>query len=386
MNQIFAKRYAFCDFSKIVGFPNPVPTKDEWENSLPKFRGEDWEVPAEHLLDFHDYMHRLRVVHEDVQIRLFSLSLEGIARDWYRSLPFSSVSSLADFHAAFHLFCKEIYSADLLYPECCHDFNLLNKESDSYVKYATAGDASHHDQDIDDLQDVSHSIDAFDSCTKCIYCLRLSSRSIVPFEDLKDDEQIDRSTGESIGAAVDVEGSLHLPDLQTKGSCSNHEEQDLQGLPNLQFEHQKDLLSPYEYSISNYDEERGEIFPNLFHDVIVDPAIQEASSLSLGSYLDPPIFDQYSDEKGNIKVCEDLFFIQISSSSSFQQRDDQKYVHAMLLMLVVNLLKIFLVLIYPAKILLLERKLFVVLRQHIILMKSDYRDMVQESRKVQISC
>jgi hypothetical protein len=55
-------------------------------------------------------------------------------------------------------------------------------------------------------------------------------------------------------------------------------------------------------------------------------------------------------------------------------------------MLVTNLLKIFLVLIYPTKILLLERKLFVVISQHIIMMKLDYRDMVQERRKVQISC
>jgi hypothetical protein len=54
MNKILAKRYAFCDFSKIVGFPNPVPSRDEWENSIPRFRGEEWEVPAEHLLDFHD--------------------------------------------------------------------------------------------------------------------------------------------------------------------------------------------------------------------------------------------------------------------------------------------------------------------------------------------
>jgi hypothetical protein len=57
MNKILAKRYAFCDFSSIVGFPNQVPTRDEWENSLPRFRGEEWEVLAEHLLDFHDYRH-----------------------------------------------------------------------------------------------------------------------------------------------------------------------------------------------------------------------------------------------------------------------------------------------------------------------------------------
>jgi hypothetical protein len=71
------KRYAFCDFSKIVGFPNPVPSRDEWENSLPRFRGEEWEVPAEHLLDFHDLIHRLQIIHEDVQIKIFRVFIRG---------------------------------------------------------------------------------------------------------------------------------------------------------------------------------------------------------------------------------------------------------------------------------------------------------------------
>ena len=115
MNQILAKKYAFCDFSKIVGFPNPVPSRDEWECNIPRFRGEDWEVPAEHLLDFHDRIHRLQIVHEDVQIKLFGYLLEGIDRDWYRSLPIASIISLADFHVAFHLFCKGIFSTNLLY-------------------------------------------------------------------------------------------------------------------------------------------------------------------------------------------------------------------------------------------------------------------------------
>ena len=116
---------------------------------------------------------------------------------------------------------------------------------------------------------------------------------------MKDDEQIDRTTGESIESAVDAEGSPHFSDLQIRGSCNNHKEQ-------------------------------GYIFPDLFSDFIADPAIQEASSLSLGSYLDAPRFDQYSDEEEHVKVCEDLLSTKISSSSSFQQRDDQKCVHDMI--------------------------------------------------------
>jgi hypothetical protein len=37
MENILVQRYAFYDFLKIVGFPNPLPDRDEWERSLPKF-------------------------------------------------------------------------------------------------------------------------------------------------------------------------------------------------------------------------------------------------------------------------------------------------------------------------------------------------------------
>ena len=67
--------------------------------------------------------------------------------------------------------------------------------------------------------------------------------------------------------------SSQFPDLHIKGSCSNHEEQDFQGLSNLQLEHQEDIPSPYEYVASNYDKEQGNIFPNLFQDFIVDTSI-----------------------------------------------------------------------------------------------------------------
>ena len=119
-------------------------------------------MPAEHLLDFHDFIHRLQVVHEDVQIKLFWYSLEVIVRIWYWSLIISSISSLAYFHASFHLFCKGRFSADLLYFECCHEFNLLNKELKIHEEYAAIGVTSYCDKHINELQDDNHSIDAFE--------------------------------------------------------------------------------------------------------------------------------------------------------------------------------------------------------------------------------
>ena len=100
--------------------------------------------------------------------------------------------------------------------------------------------------------------------------------------------------------------SSQFPDLQIKGSCSNHKEQHFQGLSNLQVQHQEDIPSPYEYVSSNYDKELSNIFLDLFQNVIADTPIQDPSSLSLGSYLDAPISNKYSDEEEEVKICEDL--------------------------------------------------------------------------------
>jgi hypothetical protein len=223
MNQILAKRYAFCDFSSIVGFPNQVPTRDEWENSLPRFQGEEWEVPAEHLLDFHDYMHRLQVVHEDVQIWLFCFSLEGIAHDWYRSFPNASISSLAEFHVAFHLFCKTKFSIDLLYPECCHEFSVLNKDLNNYEKIVAAEDISHHDQEIGHPHHDNHS-DAFVIASNASPGLCFHEEEIVPIENLKGEEQILILANDSFRSAEDEEDNLPFPDLE--------------GLSNIQLENE----------------------------------------------------------------------------------------------------------------------------------------------------
>jgi len=225
MNRILAKRYAFCDFSSFAGFPNQVPARDEWENSLPKFRGEEWEVPAEHLLDFHDYMQRLQVVHEDVQIRLFCFSLEGIAHDWYRSLPNASISSLADFHAAFNLFCKTKFSADLLYPQCCHEFLSSTKDSDVHEEYVAEENILHYDQEIADSHHNSHE-DVINIVSNSFIKDGCHDNQIVPFEIFKDDEQItlsenfehveqmDKFTADIFRSAESEEDSLPFPDLQ----------------------------------------------------------------------------------------------------------------------------------------------------------------------------
>jgi hypothetical protein len=50
--------------------------RDEWGNCLLRFRGNDGEIPDEHLLDFHEWMHQLNIIHEDFLMKMFTYFLE----------------------------------------------------------------------------------------------------------------------------------------------------------------------------------------------------------------------------------------------------------------------------------------------------------------------
>ena len=128
MEEILTKRYSFYNFSRIDGFPNLMPARDEWEVSLPRFSGNDWEVPTEFLLDFYDWIYRLQIIHEDVKIKIFRYSLEGEALDWCRVLPATSITCLKYFHAIFNSFYKERYPVESLFPECCDEFDMFSKQ------------------------------------------------------------------------------------------------------------------------------------------------------------------------------------------------------------------------------------------------------------------
>jgi hypothetical protein len=186
MEKILAKRYAFCDFSDIAGFPHPVPTINEWGDYLPRFRGSKYDHPGEHLFNFHECMLEHGFVHEDVLIKLFKFSLEGNAREWCQSLPAVSIHSLKDFHVAFNSYYEKIYSADLLFPECCHEEEIVPSEKfeEDSVTFS-------------DLQGLSN--------------LQLDHMNHDP---------------EYIESAAYVISSAYLPDLQKKANCSTYEESD----------------------------------------------------------------------------------------------------------------------------------------------------------------
>jgi hypothetical protein len=165
MEAILAQRFAFCDFSNVVGFPKPMLSRGEWEGTLPTFKGEDWEVPAEHLLDFHEFVHERQIVHEDVQIKLFRYSLKGEALDWYKSLTASSINSLASFHNAFNIFCKENFSAESLFENCC---DVFEKHIQQFFFFSPDGKdenyvvEENHQDSIDDRDKDCIVVDAFD--------------------------------------------------------------------------------------------------------------------------------------------------------------------------------------------------------------------------------
>jgi hypothetical protein len=136
MDKILARRFAPFDFSVVSGFPNVVPTMDEWGDYFPIFRERKEDNPAQHLHEFHELMHQWEIHHEDVLLKMFMFSLAGDAREWYHSLPPASISSLREFHATFNRHCQKYYSSELICHNCCEEYR-------------------------DDVQDIVH------SCERC---------------------------------------------------------------------------------------------------------------------------------------------------------------------------------------------------------------------------
>ena len=69
----------------IPGFPNCLP-HIYWKTYLPKFRDEEGDDDALHLLKFHGNIYRLRIEFpKDCLMNIFMASLEGKARSWYEN-------------------------------------------------------------------------------------------------------------------------------------------------------------------------------------------------------------------------------------------------------------------------------------------------------------
>ena len=65
---------------------------------------------------------------------------------------------------------------------------MLNKNSYCHEGYAEIGDTSRYDQDIDDIQDVNHSIGDFDIVPNASIVLSCDEDQTIPFGNQKYDE------------------------------------------------------------------------------------------------------------------------------------------------------------------------------------------------------
>jgi hypothetical protein len=120
---LLARRFASLDFSTVPGFPHPVPSIDIWGDHLPRFAEKKGDNPSDHLIRFHQCMIQLDINHEDVLMKMFVFSLEGDAREWYRSLPPSSIYSLKEFHTVFHHQCERFFAQKILLEGCYEEFH-----------------------------------------------------------------------------------------------------------------------------------------------------------------------------------------------------------------------------------------------------------------------
>jgi hypothetical protein len=189
MEKILAKRYAFCDFSDIAGFPHPVPTIIEWDDYLPRFRGSKNDHPGEHLFNFHKCMLEHGFVHEDVLIKLFKFSLEENAREWCQSLPNVSIHSLKDFHVAFNSYYEKFYSADLIFDNCC-------KESAFHIQHSVSISS-----DCEDVGD-SHIVDTFVIDSNVSYSFDYG---------IKEASDFDKEVADMNSVSQEIQKQLFLP-------------------------------------------------------------------------------------------------------------------------------------------------------------------------------
>jgi hypothetical protein len=90
-------------------YPNKAPPR--WTEHLPRFHG-DTHLAAHHVASFMDYISKLNVEHEDVMMRMFSHSLVGDAKDWFKDFGKGEINSFAGFIKSFHKYWDSSYKEE----------------------------------------------------------------------------------------------------------------------------------------------------------------------------------------------------------------------------------------------------------------------------------
>jgi hypothetical protein len=90
-------RYKPLDFPPIL---HDLPIN--YTNNLPRFDGENANITAEkHIQRFEDFLDLYEVEADDVYIRMFSLSLQGKVKNWFKNLPAASINNFHQFVQVF---------------------------------------------------------------------------------------------------------------------------------------------------------------------------------------------------------------------------------------------------------------------------------------------
>jgi hypothetical protein len=94
-------------------------------------------------------------------MKMFMYSLYGDAREWYFSLPPSSISSLKDFHKVFNEHCKRYFSDEFLFDNCCEEYELHHKVEDVNREESFPHNLQHLSNDLHDhMFSLKHELDS----------------------------------------------------------------------------------------------------------------------------------------------------------------------------------------------------------------------------------
>ena len=96
VSDIMGEHFTQLDFSQIAGQPHRLP--DKAVEKLPMYTGTDATTFAMHLRSFSrcisSYVSDPANKHDDVYMKLFALSLDGRAGDWYTNLLDNAFATL----------------------------------------------------------------------------------------------------------------------------------------------------------------------------------------------------------------------------------------------------------------------------------------------------
>lgn len=82
----------------LIGFQlYPYPIDSSWRGLVPKFIGSSAITIEDHLRSFNDFIQDLDMQYQDINMRLFMMSLTEEAKDWFNSLPTTSIDSIQEF-------------------------------------------------------------------------------------------------------------------------------------------------------------------------------------------------------------------------------------------------------------------------------------------------